>query len=287
MPKALSVKLALALKVLSTTRGRLAAELGVDKSLVGKWVSGAVTPSAHNLARLSALIAVRVEGFTSLDWDRELADLATVLGARTLPSEPVEPGPAMGLLLPLMDDILAGTRVRGAAYEGFFRSTRPLANEPGRFIHDHGMIRLEAGGLLRLRMGTWGVFVDGWLAPLHNKLFCVATELSSHSPVFGVFNGMGGIKAHTLDGLLLTAILDAGRTPTASAIVFSRIGDLTGDEGADDRRFAELVALDPLAAEGSVPEALRAHLVRDIGPAQLALGGDWLLRMPVERSWSA
>jgi hypothetical protein len=32
-------KLELVLKALSTSRGRLAADLGVDKSIVGRWVS--------------------------------------------------------------------------------------------------------------------------------------------------------------------------------------------------------------------------------------------------------
>jgi hypothetical protein len=35
---------------------------------------------------------------------------------------------------------------------------------------------------------------------------------------------------------------------------------------------------------GGVPDWLVAHLVRDTGPAQLALGGDWLLAMPLARS---
>jgi hypothetical protein len=41
-----------------------------------------------------------------------------------------------------------------------------------------------------------------------------------------------------------------------------------------------------VAPEGSVPEPLARHLVRDIGPASLAAGGDWLLAMPIARSLS-
>ena len=65
-------KLELVLKVLSMSRSRLAADLGVDKSVVGRWVSGAVQPSAHNLSLLSGLIAQHIPGFTTLDWDRGL-----------------------------------------------------------------------------------------------------------------------------------------------------------------------------------------------------------------------
>src|SRR5215472_7657504 len=74
-------KLELALKRLSMSRARLAADLGVDKSVVGRWVTGAVRPSGHNLSRLSALIAGRIPGFSALDWDRDLAGFAEALGA--------------------------------------------------------------------------------------------------------------------------------------------------------------------------------------------------------------
>lgn len=57
---AFSDKFTLALKALSLSRGRLAADLGVDKSVVGRWATGVMTPSAHNMSRLTALIAGQV-----------------------------------------------------------------------------------------------------------------------------------------------------------------------------------------------------------------------------------
>lgn len=62
-----SRKLDLVLKALSLSRGRLAAQLGVDKSLAGRWASGAVTPSAHNLENLTRLVASHRPGFSLLD----------------------------------------------------------------------------------------------------------------------------------------------------------------------------------------------------------------------------
>src|ERR1700733_85997 len=73
-------KLNLVLKAFSLSRGRLAAELKVDKSLVGRWAAGTVTPSAHNLAGLTGLIAKRLPGFSLLDWDLGIAGLAERLG---------------------------------------------------------------------------------------------------------------------------------------------------------------------------------------------------------------
>jgi len=276
MPDSFSAKFTLVLKALSLSRGRLAADLGVDKSVVGRWATGAVKPSDHNLSRLTGLIAERLPGFTALDWDRSGADFASLLGAA--------PSTVAGLPLPLLDQIRSTTALRGAAYEGFYRSTRPYILQPGRFVHDHGMMRLDEHGLLSLRMGTGGTMVEGWMLLLHNQLFCVAADVTSGALLFGIFHGVAAARAEVLDGLTLGPALDPGRTPTAYAMMSERIGDLTGDREADDAHFLELIARDPLAPEGSIPEGVRAHLVRDIGPAAAALGGDMLLHMPIARS---
>ena len=67
MAEPFSAKLSFALKALSLSRGALAAELGVNKSMVGRWVSGAAKPSAHNLARLSEHVARRLDGDPARD----------------------------------------------------------------------------------------------------------------------------------------------------------------------------------------------------------------------------
>jgi len=279
-----SDKFTLTLKALCLSRGRLAADLGVDKSIVGRWATGVVTPSSHNLARLTALLAERAPGFTLLDWERSLPDLAARLGADPAAVAPAEPPSPSGLPLPILEQVVSTSAVRGAAYEGFFRSTRPYVLSPGRFLHDYGMIRRDPTGLLQLRMGTGGTFCEGWMMPLQNQLICVAADVTSGAMVFGIFNGVAAPKAEVLDGLAMGSALDVGRTPTAFVMMFERIEDLSGDRDADDARFLELAARDPLAPEGSVSPELQAHLVRDIGPAQLPLGGDWLLQMPLIRS---
>ena len=287
MSDAFSAKLALALKALSLSRGRLAADLGVDKSVVGRWVTGAAEPSGHNLSRLTGLIATRIEGFNALDWDRGMGDFAVRLGADPGTVPGLAPATAMvaaGLPLPLLDQIRATTALRGSAYEGFFRSTRPFTQEPGRFLHDHGMLRIDSDGLLSLKMGTGGQMVEGWFFPLQNQLFCVAADITSGALVFGIFNGVPAAKAQVVDGLILGSALDPGRTPTASIMMFERIGDLSGDPEADNARFAQLAASHPVAPDGSVSERTQAHLAPDVGPSQLAGGGDWLLRMPLARS---
>ena len=73
-------RLLLVLKALSISRGRLASELAVDKSVISRWLSGGQAPSGENLANLTALVASRRPGFTLLDWEAEPEDLAARLG---------------------------------------------------------------------------------------------------------------------------------------------------------------------------------------------------------------
>lgn len=279
--EAFSAKLAFVLKALSMSRARLAADLGVHKSVVGRWVSGAVVPSAHNLSLLSELVARRVPGFTALDWDRDLESLAVLFGVgRPGPAGEPAPGARAGVPLALMGQVLARTSQHGAAYEGFFRSTRPYARQPGQYIHDHCMVRRDANGLLHLTMATAGVFVEGWVLPLHDQLFFIGAEFTSAAIVFAILHGVVGSKAEVLDGITLSPNLDPDRTITASAIVLERVGDLSGDRTADDARFAELSAGQSESPAEEIPEALRRHLSRDGGTSQLVASSDGLLRLP-------
>ena len=285
MSEPFAKKLELTLKVLSMSRSRLAAGLAVDKSVVGRWVSGAVQPSAHNLSLLSALIAERIPGFTALDWDRTLPSFADLIGADLETVSGRNPAsPTLGLPLVGMDQFLSATALRSEAYEGFWRSTRPYVMEPGRFIHDHGIVRRDANGLLRLRIGTGGTVVDGWILPLGSQLYIIVIDVITGAVLFGLFNGVSGARADVVDGLVLAPSMDAGRTPTAHAMVFERIGSLTGDTEADDKHFLELAILNPVAPDGSISEAMREHLTGDFGPAAAARGGELLLRLPIWES---
>lgn len=282
-------KLDLVLKALSMSRGRLAAELGVDKSLVGRWVSGVVHPSSLNLENLTRLIARRCGGFTMLDWDRDMPGLAGLLGvsAPTNGNGAKAYGGGDGLPLPLLDMARMSTERRGAAYEGFWRTTRPSVMMPGRFFHDHGMIRRADNGLLQFKVGGAGLLFDGWLLLAEGQLFAILFDTVGQTPIFVIWNGVPLSKASFLDGIVTAAALNAARTPSAYPIVMERIGDLTGDREADDAHCAELLARDPLAPEGSVPEDLQAHLVRDIGPRAAEAGvGEMFLLAPITSTLS-
>jgi transcriptional regulator with XRE-family HTH domain len=290
---AFSAKLELVLKALSMSRGRLAADLGVDKSLVGRWASGAVTPSQHNLSNLTQLLASKRPGFTMHDWDRDLDSLAAQFGVsppavngHTPVNGHVPPPRAadLTLLAPLLDQARMATERRGKAYEGFWRTTRPSVMMPGLFFHDFGMIRRGASGMLDFQMGGSGLLWEGWMLPAEGQLFVILYDTVGLTPVFLIFNGVPLPKAELLDGIVTAAALDAARTPSSYPIILERIGDLTGDKEADDARCRELLNQDTRAPIDGLPDNIKRHLLRDIGPEAAAKGGPLLLLAPATGS---
>jgi hypothetical protein len=234
-----------------------------------------VTPSAHSLENLTRLVASKREGFTMLDWDRDLDGLTRVFGLEPATSPAPQPklnGHDPGLPLPGLDMVRMVTERRAATYEGFWRSTRPSIAMPGKIFHDYGMIRRGAQGLLEFKMGGSGLLFDGWMLPVEGQLFAILFDTVGQTPVFLIFNGVSLHRAVQLDGLILAAALNAARTPSAYPVVLDRLGDLSGDVAADDAAYVELLARDTAATEESVPQSLRDHLIRDIGPTPAAAG---------------
>jgi transcriptional regulator with XRE-family HTH domain len=274
-------KLTLTLKALSLSRARLAADMGVDKSVVARWASGATQPSTHNLALLTGVIARKAPGFTALDWDRDLPHLATCLGVtlHQAPADAESKARPEALPLAFLDQARATTALRGRAYEGFYRSTRPYPGRTGTYIHDQCLVRLADNGLLRLRMATDGVLVDGWALLIGSQVFVIGSEFTSGSMVFALLHGANAVSVGLLDGITLFGSLDAGRTPTATPIVLQRTEKLSRDPTADDARLEELAADEPIAPGDTIPETLRRHLARDVG-------GEWVLCLPLALSLS-
>lgn len=278
-------KLDLALKSLSMSRGRLAAALGVNKSVVSRWASGAATPSPLNLESLTALIASRQPGFTLLDWDRDLPALAALFGVE--PAAPVAdpPGSVLdALFAPVLESARQTIPQRTAPYEGFWRSIQPAPGKPARFICLYGLIRRSATGLMEFRGGCAGLLCDGWLLPAEGKLFAVALDSWGHTPIMMILNTVSLPRATRLDGLCLTTLMDSNRTPIATPVVFERLGDLTGDRAADDGTFEELKARKPFPDPEEISSEIRDHLVRDMGPAAAAKGGELLLMSTLANS---
>lgn len=259
-PTSFAEKLQLVLKTLSISRAGLAASLNVDKSLVGRWASGAVIPTEHNISLLTQYVAGRVDGFTMLDWERDLPAFSARMGVAESPVLG-----SMGDWIPdaMLEEATRGAKRRATAYEGIWRSTRYSSDLPGRFLHDITLIRCNRDGIIEFRSGIEGVRYIGRAMLLQHQLFSIAADEEAVTMMFGIFNGVARQKAEVLDGLSIATLRDAGSSPACSAVVMHRISDLAGEEEADIALFeASVAAQNPLAPEGSVPQDVCDHLAQ-------------------------
>lgn len=276
-------KLGLVLKALSMSGGRLAADVGVDKSLVSRWCSGAVTPSAHNLARLTQAIAVRHPGFTMLDWELDLPELAARFGVSApAPASAAEAMPsafAEWLALPTLQDAAREGASLHAALAGIWRTTRPSPEFRGKFAHDHAILQTTPDGTIRFRIGVFSARLAGWSVVVGEQIYGCATDPLTGASIFSIFNFVRRPRIDVMDGITLSCMAHAGGAPVANACMLERIADLTGDREADNARYEELLTQHPIAPEGSVPEAIRNHLLFDCGPQAMAAGGDHVMMM--------
>lgn len=279
-------RLLLALKALSISRGRLAVELAVDKSVISRWLSGRQAPTGQNLANLTALVATRRPGFTLLDWEADLDALAAKLGVGSEP--PGNPwGPLAGWLPEaVLHETKTLTDLRGDAYEGFWRTTRPAIGQPGRFVHDACLIRRADNGFLTCRIAVEDMRFEGWTFMTQTQLFTIMAEPRTGMFTLAIFNAVLRHRAEVLDGISMGLQRVGGGSPAAMGCLMERVGFLTGDPAADDAAFEAAAAADPLAPEGSISPEVARRLMPDVGPAALAAGGMAILTMPFATSMS-
>ena len=278
-------KLALVLKALSISRGRLAADLGVDKSLVGRWCNGHVSPSAHNCTRLTQALATRLPNltpsFSMIDWDLDLSGLAERLGViiATAPRvvSDLPSGFAEWLRLSKLRDAALDSGKVSAALAGLWRTTRSVPELQGKFVHDYVIMQVTQDGPLSFRMGIFSQRMIGWAIAVGDQLYCCCTNQNTASSVFAILNLVHHARIDVMDGVGLACMADAGGTPVAAAILLERIADLSGDPEVDEARYEELLAEHPVAPDGSIPQDVQDYLFHDTGPTALAYGGDAMI----------
>jgi hypothetical protein len=265
-------KLALVMRALSVSRVALAHDLAIDKSLVGRWLSGAVHPTEHNLTRLTALVETRLADFRMADWFTDSAVFAARLGLPAPPAKPHQDDSAIAFLGPFLALSREETARRGAAYEGFWRSSRPSLLMTEQIFHDYAMIRRATNGLLEVRIHGAGLNFTGWALPGEGNVFAFLQDPVGMTPMSLVFRGVTLPRAMVLDGLLLLAALDATRTLGAMPILLERIDDLSGDVAADDIRCDQMEEAAPEPLEPLAPELRRQRVLGPRGSASLAVG---------------
>ena len=268
-------KLDVVLKALSMSRGRLAQEAGLDKSLVGRWVAGTVSPSAHNLEKVTAAIARRHAGFTMLDWDKPLTALAEKLGgtveAAPLPSGVLPPG-----TLTFPYDVTGPARVetarRGDEYCGFYWLYRRSLGRPGKWARLAFLIRKKEG-LLELREGAPGFEHRGWGLLMLNRLYGMVAEEKFESMSFMITNAGQQPKARVIQAAFLGVSSDGLLTPKAAPMVLVRAADVTEDLAADEVTYAAFKEQGGIVPVEEIPPKVLAFLNREFGPTAFAAGG--------------
>jgi transcriptional regulator with XRE-family HTH domain len=268
-------KLELALKALNMSRGRLASEARVDKSLVSRWLRGVSAPRGHNLEAVTALMAANVAGFSQLSWELPIEAFGRLFAP---PSEPGS-GPAAWIT----PGDLQMSEQKARAYEGFWRVTHPSLTRPGGVLmHQYARIRREADGLLEFRLVSGLMGFNGPIVPVLDQLYAITRDPSDATFAFFAFQGVIRPHADALDGLVMVPSKAQLRPISVCPYFMERIGELSGDREADDARLAALREAPAVADD--VPEDLRRHLLREVDPALALTHG--VLRLGPEFSLS-
>lgn len=296
-----STKLQMVLDVLSTSRSQLAHDLGVHKSLVARWVAGEVTPTEHNLSRLTLLIRQTRAEFSLSDWRHDLVAFAEAIGAKRreierLGGRPAVPEPAPAthpIGLPLQGPLLARQSIarEAANYEGFYRMFRQAFANSGIIVMECLEIR-RVGEDLGFRCFDGWYRHSGFILPMRGQLFFIGEETARMDECFFlVVNGIAEPRAMMLDGILLTVAGDRTHTPSATVVLMQFARDIRQDAGEDDVAWAEMcdetlaVNTEHRAAD-LISEELRMAVKNSVGISRNDGQFDWVLRVPSDRSVS-
>jgi len=302
MPKSADVedfaaKLALLSKRLNWSRAKLAQQVGVDKSLVARWLSGS-RPTGNSLMQLTTAVAHLVDGFTGADWDLPPDEFGQRIGLRPGPGVVAPPGESPSRL------VLSGLRdppapELGAAFLGLWAGFYQSATNRSIARLCYGEFSLDAHGT-RLTISDGYFVADGQALATASQLHCIVEirELANYLALvsFNVRRDTEG--AAIIDGIW--SGFGADGVPMASPVILFRIdqGDVAPAFGveamkarvADINHGIEREALstgDPIAAMRHLapPEIMRT-IWPVVGKPRADGETDHILRWPATRSFA-
>jgi transcriptional regulator with XRE-family HTH domain len=285
------MRLGLALKALNVSRVQLAALVGVDKSLVSRWLSSQVTPTAHNLTRISEALAKAKPGFNAYQWERPLAEFEGFVGLEPAAASTRMPPPAReGIALRSLVSSAREVALAGEIYAGLYVLFRQRLMNSGVLNVEVMRIYLRDGGLFWENCDG-GNTVRGTALLIRNKLHLIGEGDTGRDGItLHVLNGTGDRHAMVMDGLLLSVGGDRFFTPSGTKVVLLRLAHAIPDDAADHARYlataARLVAINA-SGDGNrlLPDAFACAVDNRHGFARQE-APDWLLRVPSEVSLS-
>ena len=301
MPKSVEIedfaaKLALVRQQLDWSRGKLAQQVGIDKSLAGRWTKGASRPTEHSLARLTGALAQAIPGLKSDDWQLPVEQFALRVGADpvTAARAAAKGHDARMTIGGLKNPPLAewGQPYLGL-WVGFYQS---VANK--------GMLRLFA---LRFFISDLGLRCEATEGNFRGEGPVIATRshlqcLFDLAPLYDrvghcMFHGVHALRAAVIDGLVCIIVGDSGGTPTAAPIVVYRVDEDPLDETAAhmDALAAAIKQIHERADAEAARSGDKTAIMRESrrrkssrpSPRSLDTGPITVLRVPSTRSLAA
>lgn len=257
IPEDFSGRLKLALKRANVSPAALGAAVGVDKSVVSRWISGRVRPTQHNLTRISTMLAQHLAGFTVLAFEASAEEFRTLV--QPAPAQKAS-DPTQSLTIPFgaLDASRRETDRRGIEYFGAYSMYYWSFSAPGKIARMALLLR-PAEGLIEARYGADGFSFRGWALLLLNRMYVIFAEERFEAMAFLVLNAGQQPKARFITGIL-SGPAEGLLVPTASPVVLVRQRDLTDDSAADFAAHKADSSLDPILSADDVPDDVRRAL---------------------------
>jgi transcriptional regulator with XRE-family HTH domain len=276
-----AARLRLALAQASLGRAAVAREVGIDKSVVSRWVTGQVRPAEHNLIALTQAIGRRLPGFCMADWARPEAEFAQALKMTLAPV----PGPASapGLL---------ANAVAWAEAQGLERALEQYAGL-WVFIYDSVRLARPFAVVGEFRRGERVLEAEirddanwhgrGPAFALTNKLWVVCEEVGRQDSLgYAVFWGSATRQCEVLDGFAMVREFAPSAAPGVTHMVGFRLADPMPDPVAAAERWSSAVArvgeLNLSGWEGALEPGLLERLPLSVQAATSTM------RLPVEHT---
>ncbi len=222
-------KLTLALGRANLSRAALARQVGVDKSVVARWASGALHPADHSLAALGAALGRAIPGFDGTAWSVPLADFAARLGLPAAVRTEAKGEPLAQLAAALATESLAQA---AALHAGVWLMLYPSISRPGQLHGYAARVRpLPAVAALAAEFSNGGtVHGEGFAFLYHYQLHIhFRARMQDATLGYQILNRQHEDRAEILDGLMM--VLGAGmeRALGAGRCIWLRLTDTTDD----------------------------------------------------------
>lgn len=224
---------------LNLSRVELAHRVGVDKSVVRRWVLGQTQPSDLNLSMLTSMVAERIDGFSRDCWFEAPGALSARLDM------PAANGQAHSPIEAVFPHF--GAKAHGGLQSGLDRYSGLWAMLCVVAAPDGGHALFASGGMitakgdqlwLRSSDGSAGMRTgDGPIFVSEDKLWMLLDEWSGRNDLCAILlNGSAAQQAVIMDGLYMVRSFMSG-SPVAGRVRFFRLADVPADPDAAEALY--------------------------------------------------